>query len=155
MNWIFKKDNILFIIQTVSILSTIYERWISLTVFVLVLLEALHPLVSYQDAHIYHRAREILHFLANQKIALSLELRLHLKVLRAAHHSQYDYLRRHFLLIKLPGQHNQAVGETFVLIDAFDNYLQVVQWDCCLLRQVKLEQVWWVPVHLSNAQGDI
>ena len=37
------------------------------------------------------------------------------------------HLRRHFLkLIKLPGQHNQAIGETFVNLidDAFDNYRQ-------------------------------
>lgn len=37
------------------------------------------------------------------------------------------HLRRHFLkLIKLPGQHNQAIGETFVNLidDAFNNYRQ-------------------------------
>ena len=45
----------------------------------------------------------------------------------AAQQKCLAHLRRHFLkLIKLPGQHNQAIGETFVNLidDAFQNYRQ-------------------------------
>lgn len=45
----------------------------------------------------------------------------------AAQQKCLAHQRRHFLkLIKLPGQHNQAIGETFVNLidDAFQNYRQ-------------------------------